>query len=244
MIRFLLFLIQVQWRDRIATSAFLIGITLQNLLMGASVYKNSDSAESALLLAVRACLLSTISIALLSAMSSIQNEFRYGTAESIVLSRYSFFRLIAFRALFTSIVSSPAILLPLFVVLFKYPNSFGVSWVSALLAIYFTVSVIGFQTSYILNLAEVPSTALPWVRNALLIAGLTLIPTPLLEPFALALPIGWCLRIAQGGTETLAVSALGLLTSAAISTVLVTSTLTKIIERKIELKLTSGRAGS
>jgi hypothetical protein len=242
MIRFLLFLARVQWRDRIATSAFLIGITIQNLLLSFSLWSISSTPDEALILCVRCTLLSAIGIALFAAMSSIQNEFRYGTAESVLLSRISFFPLIALRALFTAIISTPVILLPFVVIAFRFPEILNAHFAVMILCLYFTVAIVGFQASFILNARDVPSVTLPWLRSGLLIVGLSLLPLSFAENASLLVPIGWCVRMAKERSDW-GISLLGLVINSIGTSTILFFVLRGRVQKRIEKSLVDGRAG-
>jgi hypothetical protein len=241
MIRFLLFLVQIQWRDRIATSGFLIGITIQNLLLSFSLWSISSSQDEALLLCTRGTLMSAIGIALFSAMASIQNEFRYGTAESVLLSKISFFPLIGLRAFFTAIISTPAILLPFGVIAFRFPGILNAHWAVMVIGVHCTVTIVGFQASFILNARDVPYMTLPWLRSGLLILGLSLLPLSFAENASLLLPIGWCVRLAKNQTDW-GMDLLGLIMNSIVTSTLLFFFLGNRVRNRIERSLVDGRA--
>lgn len=238
MIRFFLFLLRVQWIDRLATSAFLIGITLQTFLLTASLTSIAESPEHAVVLATRAALLTSVGIILFSAMSNIQNEHRYGTMKNVLLSGTSFERLLWIRSASTAVVSSPAILVPFAGAAWIYPALLGADLIFLVAMVYLFLACLCHQSTLILNSVRDPALFLPWLRAALLILGLTMIPFPGGEMIALFFPTGWILRFAiSPGLEAAMIFLL--VTAAWTGTFLLL--LRGRVERRIERNLTGGK---
>lgn len=237
--RFFWFLIKIQWVDRLATSAFLIGITLQTFLLCLSIYKISESYAHALSLAIRSTLLSTIGMTLLSSMSNIQNEFRFGTIESICLSRFSFKKLILFRCISMAMICSPAIIFPFVIVALKFGYFVNLIFFLIILLLYILIILAGVQTTFILNAFEVPLNAVPWVKAILLIVGLELVKFPYSGIIAQAFPSYWVIKLSQG--QNIIHSLLGFVLSAIVSTVFIQIIFNKDLDKKIENNFLTGR---
>lgn len=208
MFKFALFLIRVQWIDRLATSSFLIGITLQTVLLSLAIYHTAAAADEALVLATRAALLTCTAIILLSAMSSVQNEFRYGTIEKVILGVVPFSQLLLVRAAASAIVSSPAIVVPFIAAFVKFPGLLDLRSLVVILMTYVSLAAICYQSTLILTQFRAPISIVPWLRLALLFVGLSIIPFPGSDLIALILPTGWILWFAAANdsfTATLAV---------------------------------------
>lgn len=201
MVKFALFLIRVQWIDRLATSSFLIGITIQTALLALAVYHTAETASEALVLATRAALLTCTAIVLLSAMSSVQNEFRYGTIEKIILGAVPMSRLLLVRAAASAIVSSPAILVPFLAAYVKFQDLLSPRSLAVVLMTYVSLAAVCYQSTLILCQFRAPAGVVPWLRLALLFVGLSVVPFPGSELLALILPTGWILRfVAASGS--------------------------------------------
>jgi ABC-type transport system involved in multi-copper enzyme maturation permease subunit len=195
--RFLLFLIRVQWIDRRATSSFVIGITLQTALLTLAVYERAANPAQGLVMATRAAVLTCTAIILLAAMSSVRNEFRDGTAERVLLGAVPFTRLLVIRAAASAVVCSPAVVVPFAGAAARFPHL--VSWHTAVLVamVYLFLAALCHQASLLLCQFRDAAAPVPWLRMALLFAGLSVIPFPGSAAVALALPTGWILRFAQ-----------------------------------------------
>ena len=240
MIRFIFFLIKVQWKDRIATSSFLIGITIQTILLSFVVIQKSLSPENALQLAIKGSLLTCIGISLFSAMSSIQNEFRYATVESILLSKVSFFYLIWIRSLFTGIVSLPAICIPFLAVIFAFPEAFNLRWLVCQISVYLTMVIIGFQSSFVLNVIQNPTVYVPWAKALILILGLKLVPFIGADSICKIFPLYWTLNMADFSINIIE-NIKNLILSAICGTLFVFLVCYKRVQNKIETNLTLGK---
>ncbi|MFG2983265.1 hypothetical protein ACGFYQ_18795 [Streptomyces sp. NPDC048258] len=240
MIGFSLFLVRVQWIDRKATSSFLIGITLQTLMLTVALHGQATDAGHALVLATRAALLTCVTIVLLSAMSSVQNEFRYGTMESVLLGRLSLFRLLAVRAAACAVVTSPAIVVPYIGAAVKFPSLIAPRTAVLIAMVYVCLAAICYQSTLTLCQFTRPAAAVPWFRMVLLVIGLSVAPFPGADTAALILPCGWVLRFA-GETRGLT-TVLTFLMVAIAWTVALWLIFRNSVGRRIERALTDGRA--
>ncbi|SDT68105.1 hypothetical protein [Actinoplanes derwentensis] len=245
-LRFAAFLIRVQWIDRRATSSFLIGITLQTGILTLALTDQATDPSHALELACRAALLTGIGIALLSAMSSIHNEFRYGTMENVLLGRMSLSKLLAVRAAACAVVMSPAIVVPFVGAMTIFPALVSARTAVLIGMVYGFLAVVGHQTTLLLSQFARPAAAVPWIRLLLLIVGISILPFPGAQPAALALPPGWILRYADeagspGTPESLTTLAMFVLILVGWSVAL-GLTLRRRVGTKIEQRLVDGRA--
>lgn len=207
--RFVLLVIRVQWIDRLATSSFLIGITVQTVLLSLALYHTAASAGEALVLATRAALLTCTAIILLSAMSSVQNEFRYGTIERIILGSVPLPRLLLLRAAASAIVSSPAIVVPFLAATARFPDLLRGRTALVVALTYLSLAAICYQATLILCQFRAPIGIVPWLRLVLLFAGLAVIPFPGSGAVSLALPSGWILRVAAAPDVAAGLPAVG-----------------------------------
>ncbi|MCF1598464.1 hypothetical protein [Streptomyces muensis] len=197
MLRFFLFLIRVQWIDRLATSSFLIGITVQTALLTLALYRVADDAEHALVLATRASMLTCTAIVLLSAMSNIQNEFRYGTIERVLLGKVPFEGLLGVRSAASAIVASPAIIVPFIGAAVRYPGLVAGHTMVLVIMVYIFLGTLCFQSTLLLCQFRNPSAMVPWVRMALLFLGLSVIPFEGSRFVSYFFPTGWILSFAH-----------------------------------------------
>ncbi|MBA0053684.1 hypothetical protein E0L36_23305 [Streptomyces sp. AJS327] len=203
MARFLLFLIRVQWIDRIATSSFLIGITVQTGLLTTALHQRAGDAGEAVLLATRASMLTCTTIVLLSAMSNVQNEFRYGTVERILLGRVPFARVLGIRSGASAIVASPAIVVPYAGAALRFPELLAPHTVLLVAMVYVCLGTLCYQATLVLCQLRNAALAVPWLRMFLLFVGLSVIPFEGSERLSLLLPTGWLVRFAaDGGSDT------------------------------------------
>ncbi|MFJ6943279.1 hypothetical protein ACISU4_01225 [Streptomyces wuyuanensis] len=199
--KFLLFLIRVQWIDRLATSSFLMGITIQTVLLTGALYRAAENPEHALLLATRSSMLTCTSIVLLSAMSNVQNEFRYGTIERVLLGRVPFTRLLGVRSAASAIVASPAIVVPFAGGAMRYPELIAPGTAVLVLMVYVFLGTLCFQSTLVLCQFRNSAAMVPWLRMALLFLGLSVIPFEGSETVSLFFPTGWMLRFAEHGQD-------------------------------------------
>jgi hypothetical protein len=239
--RFFLFLIRVQWIDRAATSSFLIGISVQTVLLTLALTRTATSPGHGLLLASRAALLTCVTIVLLSAMSSVQNEFRYGTVENVLTGRLPFLGLLGVRAASCAIVASPAILIPFLALVLKYPELLDAHTVTLVVLIYVCLAAIGYQTTLLLSQFAVPAAAVPWLRLGLLIVGMSVIPFPGSETLSVVLPTGGVLAFARAGDGAGWAPLGSFLAAAGGWTVLSWALLRRRTLAKVERNLTDGR---
>ncbi|MGC4792168.1 hypothetical protein ACLQ22_30640 [Micromonospora sp. DT178] len=208
MFKFAIFLIRVQWIDRLATSSFLIGITIQTVLLALALYRTAETPTEALVLATRASLLTCTAIVLLSAMSSVQNEFRYGTVEKVVLGAVPMPTLLLIRAAASAIVSSPAIVVPFLAAYARFPELIGARSLLVILMAYVSLTAVCYQSTLILCQFKAPIGVVPWLRLALLIVGLSVLPFTGSDLVALILPSGWILRLVDASGPYAAAAAL------------------------------------
>lgn len=197
-------MVRVQWIDRRATSSFVIGITLQTGVLTLALTRQATDAGHALELACRAALLTGVGIVLLSGMSSVHNEFRYGTMENVLLGRLSVSRLLAARAAACALVLSPAVLVPFAGAVAVFPAlPLGRAWVLTAM-VYVYLAALGHQSTLLLSCFSRPAAAVPWMRLVLLLVGLSVLPVPGADTAALLLPPGWILRYATaaGGLDS------------------------------------------
>jgi hypothetical protein len=237
--RFFCFLIKIQLIDRLATSAFLIGITLQTFLLCLSIYKGAENYNHGLILAIRSSLLITVGMTLLSSMSNIQNEFRFGTIESICLSSFSFKKLIYYRCISMAIICSPAILLPFAVIAFKFWSSVNLVIIVLIALVYVAITLVGVQTTFILNAFQSPINALPWIKGVLLILGMELIKFPFSDRIAKCFPFHWIFEMVKG--ERIIENLAFFILTSFVSTFFVKFLFRKDLDRKIESNFLTGR---
>ncbi|WP_336047950.1 hypothetical protein [Streptomyces sp. CA2R101] len=195
--RFLLFLIRVQWIDRLATSSFLIGITLQTAMLTLALVRTASAPDNALVLATRAAMLTCTAIVLLSAMSNIQNEYRYGTIERVLLGKLPFSRLIAVRSTASALVASPAIVVPFIGATLTFPSLLCTQTLVLVLMVYVYLAALCYQSTLLLCQFKNSAAMVPWLRMFLLFIGLSVIPFPGSETLSLFLPTGWMLCVAR-----------------------------------------------
>ncbi|MDH6580507.1 hypothetical protein [Kitasatospora sp. MAP5-34] len=238
--RFTLLLIRVQWIDRRATSSFIIGITLQTALLTLALAHRATGAGPALVLACRAALLTCVTIVLLSAMSSVQNEFRYGTMENVLLGRVPLARLLGLRAASCAVVMSPALCLPFAGAAVAFPSVLGPRTLLLIAMLYLCLAAICYQCTLLLCQFARPSAAVPWFRLALLLVGMSVVPFPRARQVAELLPTGWVIAYAAG---TRAVVALPMfLATVSLWTCAVWLAFRKRLRPSIERSLVDGRA--
>ncbi|MDQ0946034.1 hypothetical protein [Streptomyces sp. V1I1] len=200
MSRFFIFLIRVQWIDRLATSSFLIGITVQTALLTLALYHAAENQQTVMVFATRASLLTCTSIVLLSAMSNIQNEFRYGTIERVLLGKVPFSRLLAVRSASAAIVASPAIVVPFIGAVARFPDMLTPRTVLLVAMVYIFLGSLCYQATLVLCQFRNAASMVPWIRMVLLFLGLSVIPFEGSEAVSLLLPTGWMLRFAEAGS--------------------------------------------
>lgn len=199
MLRFFIFLIRVQWIDRLATSAFLIGITIQTGLLTLAVFRTASGPGDALVLATRSAMLTCVAIVLLSAMSSVQNEFRYGTISRLLLSSVPFARLLWIRSAASAVVASPAIVVPFIGAAAAHPELLTIRTLVLVVMVYVCLGAICYQSTLLLCQFRNPAAAVPWLRVVLLFFGMSVIPFTGSATLSLLFPTGWLLQFAHGG---------------------------------------------
>lgn len=240
MVRFTLLLIRVQWIDRRATSSFLIGITLQTAMLALALIHRATGPDHALVLACRAALLTCVTIVLLSAMSSVQNEFRYGTMENVLLGQVSFVRLLGIRAGACAVVMSPALCVPFAGAAVAFPSVLGPRTLLLLAMLYLCLAAICHQCTLLLCQFASPSAAVPWFRLALLSVGLSVVPFPMAQEMARLLPTGWIIAYASGVRAVVALPMF--LATVSLWTCAVWLAFRGRLHRSIERSLVDGRA--
>lgn len=194
--RFLLFLIRVQWIDRRATSSFLVGISVQTGLLTLALYRSASDPEEALVLATRASMLTCTSIVLLSAMSNVQNEFRYGTIERVMLGRVPFSTLLGIRSGASAVVASPAIVVPFVGAVAAFPSLLSPHTLVLVAMTYVGLGTLCYQATLLLCQVRNPPQAVPWIRMVFMFLGLSVIPFPGSEVLSLFFPTGWMIGFA------------------------------------------------
>ncbi len=171
---YLLFLIRVQWVDRRATSSFLIGITIQTVVLSLGLLQLAEYRDAAILqAAIRASVLVGTAICGLGAMSAFQNEFRYQTAWQTARDKSAFAALLAARALAMVAISAPSLAVP-FAVAFLVSRGtvpVGLVLVSYLITMFALVAFTHIMT-LLLSLSYDPSRAVPWIRQVIMIVAL------------------------------------------------------------------------
>lgn len=199
--------VRLQWIDRVNTSAFLIGLSIQTAVLCLSIWDKSDSAQSAFVLAVRASFLTVVGITLMAAMSSLANDIRFGTFSYLMLSREHVFVIVFKRCFANTIVSFTTVLFPFAMAMFKFPELLS-PWVFMVLALIFvSVTCAGFHIALIVNAFSHPARGVPWLRYMYLIVGLSLLPVSSLEVASHAFPFYWILNLyGQSGSEFLLTS--------------------------------------
>lgn len=232
----ILLMVRTQWRDRIMTSSYLIGITLQTALLSWAIL---DS-HGGLILALRASLFTGISILLFSAMSSLSNEFRYGTFEYTSLGSLGWARVLLMRSLATSVISWPAIVGPFTAAAWVSPNEGITRYILFGTGLFGLLWVICYWMSYLLNLAQQPAAFLPAFKYFLLIIGLNLVEVPWLDPVAKVTPTYWYLRMARPETN-LTEAAAGFLATVIGWTVLIGWLIRPVVDRKMTSRWLTGR---
>lgn len=234
-------MVKTQWRDRIVTSSFLIGVTIQTLLLSMALFARSVDADSALLLAIRASCFTSVGILLFSAMSSIQNEFRFGTIENVIIGERGLNQLVAYRALATALICSPAIIVPFIFAFCRFPFGFdGVIFMSVIVMIYAYIFTLCYQLSFLINAFAHPSTTISLLKFAVLAFGLRLIPISSAAEISLFLPSGWILALV-GREVSPWLALLGFLASSLAATALIYFWLRPRVERGVERRLITGR---
>ncbi|WP_320068102.1 hypothetical protein [Micromonospora sp. RTGN7] len=241
MFKFALFLIRVQWIDRLATSSFLIGITIQTALLALALYQTAQTPAEALVLAARAALMTCTAIVLLSAMSSVQNEFRYGTIEKVVLGAVPISTLLLIRSAASAVVSSPAIVVPFLAAYARFPGLVGPRSLLVILMAYVSLMAVCYQSTLVLCQFKAPIGVVAWLRLGLLFIGLSVLPFAGSELVSLVLPTGWILRfVAATGPQAAAVAFAGFLAVTAAWTGLLWKALSGRMMSRIEESLTDG----
>ena len=188
-------MIRLQWKDRVATSSFLIGITLQTLLLSWAIFETSTSPSQALDMAVRSGIFTCVGILLFSSMSAITNEFDFGTMENVLLSGASLSSLMAMRALTSAVISTPAIVIPFAFALLRWPELGAQSMLFVrLVEVYILTALLADQLIWILNLASRPRAAIQWARYFILIPGMALLPFSWAGTLSLVFPMGALLQ--------------------------------------------------
>lgn len=240
MVRFTLFLIRVQWIDRRATSSFVIGITLQTAVLTLAVVHRATGAESSLVLACRSALLTCVTIVLLSAMSSVQNEYRYGTMENVLLGQVSLARLLGLRAGACAVVMSPALCLPFAGAAVAFPSVLGPKLLLLIAMLYLCLAAVCYQCTLLLCQFARPSAAVPWFRLTLLLLGMSVVPFPRSQQVAELLPTGWVMAYAAGTRAGIALPMF--LTTVSLWTCALWLAFRKRLHPRIERSLVDGRA--
>lgn len=238
---FFLFLVKVQWIDRKATSSFLVGITIQTALLTAAIWSTADAAADAQVMAVRSALLTCTAIIFLSAMSNVQNEFRYGTVERVLLGKVPFQQLLGVRSAASAVVSSPAVVVPFIGAGARYPELFTWHMFLTIVMVYVFLGTLCYQSTLLLCLFRNPAGAVVWLRMALLFLGLSVIPFRGSEVLSHVFPTGWLQSFATaGGTaETLRLG-LAFFAVTAVWTATAWGTLRTRTLRTVERNMTDG----
>lgn len=218
------------------TSSFLIGITLQTAVLSLAIIEKQGGA----LLGVRASLFSGISILLFAAMSSLTNEFRYGTFEYTHLGSLGWTRVLLLRSLATSLVCWPAVIAPFLAVAYVAKGQGLVHLFLLACGVFLLLWIIGYWMSYALNLSEQPSTVLPAFKYILLISGLGLIDWSWVKFIAQVTPTYWFLKLAQADVDTSQVL-LGLALTIVGWTFVTLVVIRPMVERKMIARWLSGR---
>jgi hypothetical protein len=238
--RFVLFLVKVQWIDRKATSSFLVGITIQTALLTLAIWRSSTSQGDALALAVRASLLTCTAIIFLSAMSNVQNEFRYGTVERALLGKVPFSQLLGIRSAASAVVSSPAVVVPFLGAGWRYPQLFVGRMALLVVLVYVFLGTLCYQSTLVLCQFRNPPAAVVWLRLALLLIGLSIVPFPGSTSLTLVFPTGWLQRFAAQTQGSAAVDVLAFLAVTAGWTLLCWLLLHRRTLQAVERSLTDG----
>jgi hypothetical protein len=195
---FLVLMVKTQWRDRIVTSSFLIGITIQTFLLSFAIWMRAVDANDGLILAIRASCFTSVGILLFSAMSSIQNEFRFGTIENVLLGERGLNQLVIYRAFATTLICSPAVLAPFLFEFIRFPHAGGMLRSLAVIGlIYVFVFSLCYQLSYLINAFAHPSASISILKFVILLIGLRLVPGAWATPTSLVMPSGWILSLAR-----------------------------------------------
>ncbi|PHM50725.1 hypothetical protein [Xenorhabdus miraniensis] len=189
----LMFFTKIQWQERIVTSSFLIGISLQSIVLAIHCYLYNGDNSSALFLAIRSGLFTCISILLFSAMSNISNEFKFETISYVISSGTPFYKLILLRSTANGFISLPAIIIPFVGYIMRDIN------INSIILFYITgellfTCVFCFVISFLINLWKQPILALPWFGYILFIIGLNLFNLPWVNKISMIFPSYWLLQ--------------------------------------------------
>ncbi|WP_175772844.1 hypothetical protein [Paraburkholderia phenazinium] len=175
--RTLMLFVRYQWSERIATSSFLIGITLQTAAMCLAVWSRAGSPTEVGQFASRSALFTATNIILLGAMSNISNEFKFFTIQHVYTSYFGFPRLIFFRSVANSVICAPAVLMPIVVACVRFGRC-DLATLAVLGLSFVWLAALCYVATYLTNLAAQPLAAVPWLKYAFVLFGLDLLPLP------------------------------------------------------------------
>lgn len=202
--RYLLFLVWLQWVDRRATSSFLVGVSLQIVVLGMGLWQLREEPREVLLAgAVRAVLLVGTAVCALSAMSAFQNEFRFETIWQTFRDSAAFSRLMLARALAMTAITAVPMALPFVVAVLIRPQD---AWLALGMYAMSLLVMTAYTHVLTLGLAVVyrPSQLVPWIRQGVMVVALGTV-TFLSPPWLRQLfPFVWLERMAAPGMSGLA----------------------------------------
>ncbi|MDX7987338.1 hypothetical protein FE392_08340 [Xenorhabdus sp. 12] len=189
----LVFFTKIQWKERIVTSSFLIGISLQSVIFAISCYLYNGENNSALFFTIRAGLFTCIGILLFSAMSNISNEFKFETISYVISSGTPFYKIILLKSAANGLISLPAIIIPFLGYLMRDVN-FHVEIIFYMIGELLFACVFCFVISFFINLWKQPALALPWFGYIMFIIGLDLFNIPYFNALSMLFPSYWLLQ--------------------------------------------------
>jgi hypothetical protein len=200
--------VRLQWIDRVHTSSFVIGLTIQSFVLCLSVLDKSTNSAQAFVLATRASILTIVGITLFSAMSSVANDIRFGTFANLILSREHLYLIVFKRCAANTLVAFPTVIFPFVVASWRFGDlTIGLVLV-AMTLIFWSVTCAGFQIALVLNSLSHPAKGVPWLRYIFIIVGLNLVPFAFVENLSKALPFYWIIHLSEDSVLSNALMAL------------------------------------
>lgn len=154
--------IWLQFRDRIQTTGYLIGLTFQSWVLSFSIYSFSGPDSDRMQLAVRYSSFMILSLQLMASISILSNEFRYKTFSNIILGSKNIIELLFIRSFANSVIAIPAFAMPL-ITAFLCTNYSLIETSNFIFALIIGSFLMSLFIAVICNMSKIPGRYATWV---------------------------------------------------------------------------------
>lgn len=197
-------LLKIQWKDRIATSSFTFGLTIQMFSLSFHLWNSNADLATRINGALSAALYVSLNISLFFSLACIRNEFRFGTIHQILLTAANLPSLIRARAFVNTLLCSLSLIPPLCILIWLDPNLLIDGTILKLYALYF--AAVFSQTvaaCWIVHTFKSPATDVLWLGYVYFLLGLNLIPTSFGATISRYFPSGAALEMQTSNVSPL-----------------------------------------